>query len=155
MPSKTRKSTPAESRPFGVESTAPYGAMDAKAKAAVAKAVATAKANGASGDEMRAEFGPLLTGPARRKVLRDHGYTSTAHIARSYGQYRDGDSRVGTRHAREHGIKAGERRVQAAADQAASADLSLIRKALREAGTSVPRAEAKARAAYQELLLQA
>jgi hypothetical protein len=155
MPRKTRTAAPAapvESRPFADGSTAPYAALAPDAKLAVAESIRAAKLAGASGNEMRATFGERLTGPARRKVLREHGLEAGA-IARSYVEYRDGEARTGTRHAREHGANAGALRAAAAREQAASADLALIRKALREAGASVPRREDRARAAYEALLL--
>lgn len=121
MPRKTKQQRADEAlaaRPFAHDSTDPYGAMPADRKAKVAESIAQAKASGASGDEMRAIFGPRLTGPARRIVLRTHGYGGTAYVARSYEAYRDGDERRGTRHAREHGSRAAELRAQAEADEA-------------------------------------
>lgn len=120
MPRKTKQELAAEkaakalaARPFAPESTAPFGAMPEDEKAKVAAQIAEAKANGASGDEMRERFGSRLSGPARRKVLRAFGYSGTAYVARSYDSYRDGDSRTGTRHAREHGAEAVARRAEA------------------------------------------
>jgi len=99
--------------PFAPDSTAPYGDRTDAGKRDVAAAIANAKVAGASGNEMRATFGSKLTGPARRKVLREHGFTGTAYVARSYDAYGDGDPRAGSRHAREHGALAVERRAEA------------------------------------------
>jgi hypothetical protein len=126
-------------RPFAVESTDPYAGRDEAGQRAVADEIAAAKAAGASGDEMRARFGERLSGPARRKVLRAHGYgTASGHVARSYGSYRDGEPRSGTRHAREHGARAGElaaQAKQAAAEEAAEQlSLAAARKLVRASG---------------------
>lgn len=167
MPRKTKKQTEAEkaaavlaARPFAVDSTDPYGARDDAGKLAVAEAIRDAKLAGASGAEMRERFGARLTGPARRKVLRAHGFGNAQTIARSYEAYRDGDSRQGTRHAREHGHRAAERiaaqRKAEAEAEAATAKLPAMRAALREAGQTVPtvrKGDATAlRAAYAALL---
>jgi hypothetical protein len=45
----------------------------AQRKALAAK-VAKAREAGKSGDAIRAEFGEFLTGPERRKLLREFGY---------------------------------------------------------------------------------
>lgn len=146
-------------RPFAVDSTDPYGARDDAGKLAVAEAIAAAKLAGASGNEMRERFGSRLTGPARRKVLRAHGFDGVGHIARSYDSYRDGDPREGTRHAREHGARAAERVAEArkaqAEAEAAAATLPTMRAALRADGQTVPtvrKGDASAlRAAYAAL----
>lgn len=148
-------------RPFAVDSTDPYGARDDAGKLAVAEAIAAAKLAGASGNEMRERFGSRLTGPARRKVLRAHGLGNAQTIARSYDSYRDGDSRQGTRHAREHGARAAERiaeqRKADAEAEAAQATLPAMRQALRANGRTVPtvrKGDATAlRAAYAAHLL--
>jgi hypothetical protein len=154
MPGKTKAQREAEAReqalaarPFAVDSTDPYGARDDAGKRAVAEAVATAKASGASGDEMRERFGERLTGPARRKLLRAHGFSGTAYVARSYDSYRDGESRTGTRHAREHGAEAASRRAQALAE--AEAEAEAARKA-RKGRTKAERAAYAARVAEAE-----
>lgn len=95
--------------PFAPESTNAYAGRSKAQRAKVAKEVGAAKDAGASGDEIRALFGCLLSGPARRKLLREHAQDA-GRIAPSYDAYRDGDTRVGTRHAREHGADAAQRR---------------------------------------------
>jgi len=133
---KPRAAAPADVRPFSPDApdAKRYGNLSTDAKRKVAEAIRDAKLAGASGDEMRAAFGPLLTGPARRKVLREHGFGSAQTIARTYSMYRDGDARTGTRHAREHGANAGALRREAAAAQAAELTLADCRKLVRAAG---------------------
>src|SRR5262245_40920187 len=136
MPRKSKQQIAAEqaeaarlARPFAVDSTDPYGARTAEQQAEVAASIAAAKLAGASGNELRGQFGERLTGPARRKVLRAHGYDGTAYVARSYSQYRDGEDRSGTRHAREHGAQAEARRAEARAEaEQALADARKARK---------------------------
>jgi hypothetical protein len=130
-------------RPFAVDSTDPYGARDAAGKLAVAESIAQAKLAGASGNEMRAEFGERLTGPARRKVLREHGFDGPGYVAPSYVAYRDGEDRQGTRHAREHGALAEARRTEqreaeaeAVREAVAALSASALRKALAEHGVA-------------------
>jgi predicted flap endonuclease-1-like 5' DNA nuclease len=130
--------------PFAPESTAPYGAATAAQRKAVGRKVAAAKEAGTSGDEMRAIFGALLSGPARRKVLREHGLATPSTIARSYDAYRDGAERKGTQHAREHGAEAVARREAeeaAAAKKQRAADRRAARKAEREAAAAAASAE--------------
>jgi hypothetical protein len=95
--------------------------MSDEERRTVAEAIRAAKLAGASGDEMRQTFGERLTGPARRKVLREHDLEAGA-IARSYVAYRDGDERSGTRHAKEHGALAEARKAEAR--KAADAELA-------------------------------
>jgi hypothetical protein len=154
MARKTKQQITAEkaqaallARPFTADSTAPYGAMPEAEQREVAKAIANAKASGASGDEMRARFGEKLTGPARRKVLRAFGFTGREFIAPSYGEYRDGDTRVGTRHAREHGALAQARRAEAR--EAAQAELAAATKS-KKGRTKAERAAYAARVAQAE-----
>jgi hypothetical protein len=154
MPRKTNEQKAREqaeqalaSRPFAVDSTDPYGSRDDAGKAAVAAEVAAAKASGASGNEMRERFGERLTGPARRKLLRAHGFDGTAYVARSYDAYRDGESRSGTRHAREHGAEAASKRAQALAE--AEAEAEAARKA-RKGRSKAERAAYAARVAEAE-----
>jgi len=112
-------SGPTREFPQDPESSDPYAGRDDAGKLAVAQAIAADKAAGLSGNELRARYGQRLTGPARRKVLRAHSLDSTATIARSYDAYRDGESRQGTRHAREHGAEAAAKRAQAREEAAA------------------------------------
>src|SRR5262245_29960591 len=128
-------------RPFAVDSTDPYGARDTAGKLAVAEEIAAAKLAGASGNEMRATFGERLTGPARRKVLREHGFDGPGYVAPSYVAYRDGEDRVGSRHAREHGALAEARRQEQREAEAAEVATFVetlspagLRKALRDLG---------------------
>jgi hypothetical protein len=147
MPRTSRKS---DSRPFAAESSAPFASLPAAQRRAVAKAIAADKAGGLSGDEMRSKYGPRLTGPARRKVLREYGYVSTAHIARSYDAYRDGEDRKGTRHAREHGANAAQGKAPRKAASRKAASPSPARKAAsRPAKAPAKAAPAKARKAPQ------
>jgi hypothetical protein len=133
-------------RPFADDSTDPYAGRDADGRKAVAEQVRDAKLAGASGNEMRERFGARLTGPARRKLLREHGFGSPATIARSYDAYRDGESRTGTRHAKEHGAAAQAQR--AAAREEAQAELA--------AAQAARKGRSKAdRAAYAERVAQA
>src|SRR4051794_6065553 len=136
MPRKSSKSAPVpvESRPFADGSAAPFAALPEADRKLIAENIAADKAAGLSGNELRARYGERLTGPARRKVLRAYGFDGGAFIARSYDTYRDGDLRNGSRHAREHGALAAQRRAEAAEAEAATAELPTMRKALREAG---------------------
>jgi hypothetical protein len=154
---RSNSQTPQDVRPFSPDApdASQFAALPAAEQSKVAASIAADKASGLSGDELRSKYGPRLTGPARRKVLRAAGFDGAGYIARSYSQYRDGDDRNGTRHAREHGALALQRRRLACEEQAASADLRTIRADLREAGLQVPRGEQKLRAAYCELLLAA
>jgi hypothetical protein len=159
MPRTTRSTRSARTapavpvRPFAdADSLRAFRAAPTAVRAAVAKSVAQAKAQGASGDEMRETFGQLLSGPNRRTLLREHGYDGPTYVARSYDAYRDGDSRKGTQHAREHGVAAQERKAEERAALAATADLPTMRSALRGAAHAVPRSEAKLRAAFRALL---
>ena len=113
-------------RPFAHDSTAAFAQLPGDEQARIAQAIASDKVAGLSGDELRAKYGERLTGPARRKVLRAHGVEAGA-IARSYEQYRDGDPRTGTRHAREHGAAAEARKAEARVE--AEAELAAARKA--------------------------
>jgi len=157
MPRSNQQATQ-DLRPFSPDApeSEQYGALSATLQKHLAKAIAADKAAGLSGDELRAKYGVRLTGPTRRKVLRAHGFDGAGYIARSYSAYRDGDSRTGTRHAREHGALAQARRREAADQEAATADLKAVRAALREAGVKpLPRGEAAQRSAYAEHLLSA
>lgn len=126
--------------PFAPESTAGYGTLPKNSQRAVAKRIASAKDASLSGDEMRAVFGALLSGPARRKVLRDFGLAEgTNRIAPSYAEYIDGDSRIGSRHAREHGAEALARREAEATKAAKSAkrkEAAAARKAAKAAAAA-------------------
>jgi hypothetical protein len=53
----------------------------AQRKALAAK-IAKAKENGATGNQLREQFGEWLTGPTRRTLLREFGHDSA--IAKSY-----------------------------------------------------------------------
>ena len=124
--------------PFAIESTDPYAGRSKAKQRQVANAVGKAKDAGASGDELRAIFGALLSGPARRRILREHG-AADGRIAPSYDAYRDGDLRSGSRHAREHGAEAVARREAEAKAEAAKqrrAERAAERKAAREAAAS-------------------
>jgi hypothetical protein len=153
MPRKTKQQLAQEAaeaaraaRPFAFDSTAPYGDRTPSEQESIAASIAAAKLAGASGNELREQFGERLTGPARRKVLRAHGLDSGT-IARSYEQYRDGDSRQGTRHAREHGARAAEQR--AAACSECEQELAAARKAPK-GRTKASKAEHTARIAECE-----
>lgn len=132
-----------EKRPFAADSTKPYAKLNKAQRSAVAKRIAKDWGEGGlSGNELREKFGEQLTGPTRRVVLRDHGYG--ALVGRSYNAYRDGETRQGTRHAREHGPKASERRAELEAEaakkakrQAASKKAAATRKAKAAAATAV------------------
>jgi hypothetical protein len=135
MPRKSRSiEVPAESRPFAADTVAPFASLSGEAQSSIASAIAADKAAGLSGNDLRAKFGEGLTGPARRKVLRKHGFGGTAYIARSYDEYRDGDSRKGTEHAREHGPNAGAKLREAAEETFAAMPLADVRAYVREAG---------------------
>ena len=56
--------------------------MTQQQRKALAKKVAAAREAKRTGDQIRAEFGEWLTGPERRKLLREHGYAGV--IAPSY-----------------------------------------------------------------------
>lgn len=134
-------------RPFADGSTDPYAGRDEAGRRAVAEQVRDAKLAGASGNEMRERFGPRLTGPQRRRILREHGFGSPATIAPSYTEYRDGDARAESRHAREHGARAESRRAEAR--EAAEAEAEAARKA-RKGRTKAERAAYAARLAEAE-----
>jgi hypothetical protein len=120
--------------PFAPDADPAFAAYGDKVRAGIVAAIAADKRAGFSGNEMRAKYGERLTGPARRKLLREHG-EDAGTIARSYGSYRDGDARQGTRHAREHGAAAQaaraeqDRKEAAAAKRKASAAARKARKA--------------------------
>jgi hypothetical protein len=130
MPRKTAEQRKAEeqaARPFADASTAPFAGRSEEERRSIAEAIAADKAQGLSGNELRAKYGERLTGPARRKVLRAFGLDSPATIARSYDAYRDGEPRSGSRHAREHGAQAEARKAEAR--EQAEAELQAARKA--------------------------
>jgi hypothetical protein len=132
-------------RPYAdADSLRAFRAAPTATRAKVAKQVAQAKANGASGEEMRETFGDLLSGPNRRALLREYGFDTATYIARSYDAYRDGDSRKGTQHAREHGAQAEERRAaREAEERAAKAAARKAAKAARDAAKATGAAKAK------------
>jgi hypothetical protein len=66
--------------------------------------IAKDRTAGMSGNELRAKYGSWLSGPTRIKLLREFGHVMV--VGKSYDSYKDGDTRKGTRHAREHGAKA-------------------------------------------------
>jgi predicted secreted Zn-dependent protease len=144
MARSTRKSAPAapaapaETRPFAVDSTAPFASLAKDVQQTIAENIAADKVAGLSGNELRAKYGERLTGPARRKVLRDFSLATAATIARSYAQYRDGQARIGSRHAREHGSQAAARIREHAAETVAGLSIPECRKVLRTAGHPVP-----------------
>jgi hypothetical protein len=136
----------------------------------IAAQIAKDRAAGLSGNDLRAKYaGPSeahakgrgLTGPIRRRVLREYGHGSV--IARSYDAYRDGAARAGSAHAREHGPLAAARteaRLDALAREATDAlDAKAIRAALRAAGRKAPTVrggdESALRAAHVALLREA
>jgi hypothetical protein len=191
MPSKTRETSKARNLRLAIEAAIaarpfdPAHAADAPENWAnlpeavqlgVAAEVARLKAGGLSGAQLRDAFGGEstangaardtgLTGPMRRKVLRQHGLANAATIARSYAAYTDGEARTGTAHARYHGPNAAERvaALQAeaeaaiaeaeaeAARKAAASERAAMRAALKAAGRPVPRKAAELKAAYAAL----
>lgn len=115
----------------------------------IASSIAADRAAGFSGNDLRGKYagpneahakGRGLTGPMRRRVLRDYGYGSL--VARSYSAYVDGTPREGSAHARMHGPRAAERAASALFEVAESIvrDLSAkdCRTLLRDAGRNVP-----------------
>src|SRR5580765_7785001 len=141
-----------------------YANLPAELQAGIAESIARDRAAGLSGNDLRAKYSGAgcptnrgLTGPIRRKVLRAHGAGSL--VAKSYDAYADGDPRGGSAHARMHGPQAAERAAAAldalAAEQAAAVAPKDARAALRAAGQSAPRDDAKLRAAYAALLRSA
>jgi hypothetical protein len=174
MPRTTRKSAPTDAQIAAAIAALPFDFSDAPADAphrfanlaealqvAIAKQIATDRAAGLSGNDLRAKYsGPGcpvnsgLSGPLRRKVLRTFGYGSV--IARSYEEYSDGDPRKGSSHAKEHGPHAAQRQADALAalaqaDADRKAEEKAMRAALRKAGRKVPRAADALRAAYEAL----
>jgi len=142
---------------------APEGAeFDADAiRVGIAESIARDRASGLSGADLRAKYSgdgcPTnrgLSGPMRRKVLREYGHGSL--VARSYTHFADGEARQGSAHARMHGPRAAERAAAAldalAAEQADALDAKQQRKLLRDAGQTVPRDAGKLRAATVALL---
>src|SRR5262245_51283034 len=130
--------------PFALESTAPYASKTVAQQRAIAKRIASAKDAGLSGDELRAVFGGLLSGPARRKIFLAFGLAE-GRIAPSYSAYRDGDARQGSRHAREHGAEAAARRAEQEKKEAAK-----LRRAARAAERKAEREQAAREQAASE-----
>lgn len=83
-----------------------FNALTEAKRRVLANNIAKDRTAGLSGDELRAKYGSWLSGPARVKLLRTFGHGSV--VAKSYDTYRDGDTRKGTRHAREHGVNASQ-----------------------------------------------
>lgn len=113
-----------------------YESLAPAMQAAIAEAIAKDRAAGLSGDDLRAKYsGPGcpvnrgLSGPMRRKVLREHGFGGI--VARSYSTYSDDSPRKGSAHAREHGPAAIERQAQAlaAVEEAAKAKAAPAKRA--------------------------
>jgi hypothetical protein len=124
-------------RPFAPEHAADapeaWGNLPEAMQRAVASAIGRDKAAGLSGHDLRVRYGgdsrsngaerdSGLTGPMRRKVLRQFGLDSPATIARSYAQYTDGEPRVGSAHAKNHGALAAERQAEAIRQAEADAE---------------------------------
>jgi len=114
------------------------------------------KVAGLSGADCRAKYGGTvdaidgtevgLSGRRRRIVLRSHGLGDG--VARSYDAYSDGSPRIGSSHAREHGVQAAERQAENAriaeeAEKAAAAkqrrnEKARARREARKAQASAP-----------------
>lgn len=138
-PKNLRKALP-------LRSIADYRALTEAQRLAVATFLRDGRASGASGNELRAALsgvesgaGSFPSGPQRIAILREHGPEFSAVVAKSYAEYRDGDPRKGSRHAREHGRNR------------TRPDAAEMRKALRAAGKSVPRNPERLAAAYDAL----
>jgi len=129
-------------------------------RAGIAAQIAADRAAGLSGNELRAKYSGVgcptklgLSGPMRRKVLREYGHGSV--VARSYVQYSDGAPRAGSAHARAHGPHAAARVAAAldalASEQTGATPFAEQGKALRAAGQTVPRDAGKRADAYRAL----
>jgi len=129
-------------------------------RAGIAAQIAADRAAGLSGADLRAKYsGPGcptnagLSGPMRRKVLRQYGHGSI--VARSYVQYADGAPRAGSAHARQHGPHAAQRVAAAldalAQEQTDAADFREQGKALRAASLPVPRDAGKRADAFRAM----
>jgi hypothetical protein len=161
-PSKKATDAAIAALPFSPlhEPTAPerFGNLPEPMRVAIAKRIADDRASGLSGAACRLRYGGTvdaidgdsagLSGPVRRKVLRDYGYGSV--IGRSYDAYRDGDSRAGSAHARLHGPNAADR-IAAAKAAVEKAERAEAAKARRRAKAAERRA-AKAAAAAADAL---
>jgi len=88
------------------DSLADFRSCSGEQRTAHVQAIATAKRNRASGNEMRERFGAYLRGPVRCSLLREYGEADATTIAPSYVEYGDGDPRRGSAHARQHGAAA-------------------------------------------------
>jgi len=154
---------PADAPHLFANLSAPEGAeFDADAiRVGIAESIARDRASGLSGADLRAKYSgdgcPTnrgLSGPMRRKVLREYGHGSL--VARSYTHFADGEARQGSAHARMHGPRAAERAAAAldslAREQAEALDPKAQRKLLRDAGQTVPRDAGKLLAATVALL---
>jgi len=145
---------------------ADYSADDVRA--AIAESIAQDRAAGLSGNDLRARYsgpgeahakGRGLTGPMRRKVLREYGHGSL--VGKSYREYRDGEARTGSAHAREHGplaaARAADRMRTLAEESTAVLSAKEIRAILRNDGRKVPTVrggdESALREAHVALLL--
>lgn len=137
-----------------------YPNLSPEMQRAVAAQIAKDRAQGLSGADLRTKYSGAgcptnsgLSGPVRRKVLREHGFSSV--VARSYDAYSDGTPRVGSAHARNYGAKAVERQAAAlaqVAEEERKAELAAMRKAVRAAtGKAAPRSEAKLREAFASI----
>lgn len=129
-------------------------------RAGIAEQIAADRAAGLSGTDLRTKYSGIgcptdsgLSGPLRRKVLRQFGHGSV--VARSYVQYSDGMPRAGSAHARAHGPHAAQRVAAAldalASEQTEATDFRAQGQALRSAGQSVPRDAGKRADAFRAL----
>ena len=135
-----------------------YANLPTDVQRGIAESIAKDRAAGLlSGADLRTKYSGVgcptnrgLSGPMRRKVLREHGFGGV--VAKSYDAYADGDPRTGSAHARMHGPAAPARAAAAldalAESDADATDAKAQRAALREAKLPVPRDAAKLRAAY-------
>lgn len=155
MPSKTRSTRPARRTvvalpaPADLATPASIRALDDAQRKTLATKLAEGRDAGMSGDALRDAFGQGCTGPIRRDLFRAFGLDS-GRIARSYGEYRDGQARHGTARELVAGSKAEAARIAADAAAQAEADAEAAKvaaKAKRRAAAKRAAATRKARKA--------
>jgi hypothetical protein len=154
MPSKTRSTrtrSTAVVLPSAADLATPASirALDEAQRKALAAKLAEGRDAGLSGDALREMYGEGCTGPIRRDLFRAFGLDS-GRIARSYGEYRDGQARHGTARELVSGSKAEAARIAADAEAQAEADAEAAKvaaKAKRRAAAKRAAATRKARKA--------
>lgn len=107
---------------------------------------------GGTSDANPAEFNRGLSGDRRRELFLEYGKRDG--IAKSYENYRNGNPRKGSAHARTQGEAFAAVAAEAArklAEEDRKAQSKEMRKALRESGVTPSRSDAKMRAQFDSL----